>query len=47
MLWGESIAPGPSSPNPIYACIANAGHPIPDVSDGALQIASDIISLCH
>jgi hypothetical protein len=47
MLWGESITPSTSSPTPIYACIANAGHPIPDVSDGALQIASDIISLCH
>jgi hypothetical protein len=47
MVWGQSITPSTSSPTPIYQCIANAGHPIPDVSDGALQIANDIINLCH
>ncbi len=47
MLWGESITPSAASPSPIYACIANAGHPIPDVMDGALQIASDILNYCH
>jgi len=47
MVWGESITPGSSSPNPLFACIADAGHPIPDVSDGAMQIASDIQQYCH
>lgn len=47
MVWGESISPGASSPSPLFACIANAGHPIPDVSDGAMQIASDIQQYCH
>ena len=47
MVWGESITPSSSSPSPIYACIADAGHPIPDVEDGAKQIASDIQALCH
>lgn len=47
MLWGESITPSTASPSPIYACVANAGHPIPDVMDGALQIASDILNYCR
>jgi hypothetical protein len=47
MVWGESITPSSSSPNPIFACIADAGHPIPDVNDGAHQIASDIQQYCH
>ena len=47
MLWGESITPGSASPTPLYACIADAGHPIPDVNDGARQIATDIINLCQ
>lgn len=47
MVWGESISPSSSSPNPVYACIADAGHPIPDVNDGARQIASDIQQYCQ
>lgn len=47
LVWQQSITPGPSSPNPLFACIADAGHPIPDVNDGARQIATDIQNLCH
>lgn len=42
MVWGQSV-----SPNPLSACIADAGHPIPDVNDGARQIATDIQTYCH
>jgi hypothetical protein len=47
MVWGQSVSPGPGSPSPIAACIADAGHPIPDVLDGAKQIAADIQQYCH
>ena len=42
MVWGQSV-----SPSPLATCIADAGHPIPDVLDGAKQIASDIQQYCH
>ncbi len=42
MTWGQSV-----SPSPLSACIADAGHPIPDVNDGARQIATDIQQNCH
>jgi hypothetical protein len=42
MVWGQSV-----SPNAAFQCIADAGHPIPDVTDGAMQIASDIQQNCH
>jgi hypothetical protein len=42
MVWGQSV-----SPSPLSACIADAGHPIPDVNDGARQIATDIQQYCH
>jgi hypothetical protein len=42
MVWGQSV-----SPSPALQCIADAGHPIPDVNDGAMQIATDIQQNCH
>jgi hypothetical protein len=42
MIWGQSV-----SPNAAFQCIADAGHPIPDVTDGAMQIATDIQQNCH
>jgi hypothetical protein len=42
MVWGQSV-----SPSPALQCIADAGHPIPDVTDGAMQIATDIRQNCH
>jgi hypothetical protein len=42
MVWGQSVSPSPAS-----QCIADAGHPIPDVNDGARQIATDIQQNCH
>jgi hypothetical protein len=42
MVWGQSV-----SPSPALQCIADAGHPIPDVTDGAMQIATDIQQNCH
>jgi hypothetical protein len=47
MVWEESFAPSSSSPNPRFACLANVQHDIPSFSTGAVQIASDVINLCH
>jgi hypothetical protein len=44
MTWAGVITG--SSP-PTVECVADAGHRIPDVLDGATKIADDIIAFCH
>jgi len=41
LLWYDQI-----SSQKAQSCVADAPHPVPDVEDGAIQIANDIISLC-
>jgi hypothetical protein len=40
-VWGTAV-----SPAPVHQCVPNAPHGIPDVLNGAQQIASDITTLC-
>jgi len=44
MTWAGVITG--SSP-PTVECVADAGHRIPDVLDGATKIANDLIAFCH
>ena len=44
MTWAGVITG--SSP-PTVECVADAGHRIPDVLDGATKIANDITAFCH
>jgi hypothetical protein len=47
-VWEQSFSPSTSSPNPRYACLADdVQHDIPSSSTGAMQIADDIVNLCH
>jgi hypothetical protein len=47
MTWEESVLPSSSSPNPLFQCLPNVVHDIPSYPSGAMQIATDIIDLCH
>ena len=44
MTWAGVIT---GSSQPTVECVADAGHRIPDVLDGATKIANDIIAFCH
>ena len=45
--WEGQVTPSPSSPNPHFACVVGAPHDIPSDSNGAQQIANDLIANCH
>jgi hypothetical protein len=44
MIWESGITP--KNP-PVVECVADAGHRVPDVLDGAKKIASDLIAYCR
>ena len=44
MTWAGAIT---GSSKPTVDCVADAGHRIPDVPEGAQKIADDIITFCH
>ena len=43
LQWFDNLSSSKSGP----VCVADAPHDIPDVLDGAMQIANDVISNCH
>ena len=44
MTWAGAIT---GSSKPTVDCVADAGHRIPDMPDGAQKIADDLITFCH
>jgi hypothetical protein len=44
MTWAGVIT---GSSKPTVECVADAGHRVPDVLDGATKMANDLIAFCH